>query len=101
MTVMKHLSTDLGPAELYELAQAVAQVEPGRITTCVIRGRIGIGRRARAWCSPTWPRPAGWATPPVATPPCAAADPAAGWSARVDVPVRQGEVEDDGLAGTA
>jgi anionic cell wall polymer biosynthesis LytR-Cps2A-Psr (LCP) family protein len=41
MTVMRHLSTDLGPAELYELAQAVAQVEPGRITTCVIRGRIG------------------------------------------------------------
>jgi LCP family protein required for cell wall assembly len=41
MTVMKHLSTDLGPAEIYELAQAVAQVEPGRITTCVIRGRIG------------------------------------------------------------
>lgn len=41
MTVMKHLSTDLGPAELYELAQAVAQVEPGRITTCVVRGRIG------------------------------------------------------------
>jgi LCP family protein required for cell wall assembly len=41
MTVMKHLSTDLGPAEVYELAQAVAQVEPGRITTCVIRGRIG------------------------------------------------------------
>ena len=41
MTVMKHLSTDLGPAELYELAQAVAQVELGRITTCVVRGRIG------------------------------------------------------------
>jgi anionic cell wall polymer biosynthesis LytR-Cps2A-Psr (LCP) family protein len=41
MTVMRHLATDLGPAELYELAQAVAQVEPGRITTCVIRGRIG------------------------------------------------------------
>jgi LCP family protein required for cell wall assembly len=41
MTVMKHLSTDLGPAEVYELAQAVAQVEPGRITTCVLRGRIG------------------------------------------------------------
>ena len=29
MTVMKHLATDLGPAEIYELAQAVAQVEPG------------------------------------------------------------------------
>jgi LCP family protein required for cell wall assembly len=41
MTVMRHLATDLGPAEIYELAQAVAQVEPGRITTCVIRGRIG------------------------------------------------------------
>ncbi|WP_310529820.1 LCP family protein [Nocardioides sp.] len=41
MTVLKHLSTDLGPAELYELAQAVAQVEPGKITTCVIGGRIG------------------------------------------------------------
>ena len=41
MTVLKHMSTNLGPAELYELAQAVAQVEPGRITTCVIRGRIG------------------------------------------------------------
>jgi polyisoprenyl-teichoic acid--peptidoglycan teichoic acid transferase len=41
MTVMKHLATDLGPAEIYELAQAVAQVEPGRITTCVVRGRIG------------------------------------------------------------
>jgi polyisoprenyl-teichoic acid--peptidoglycan teichoic acid transferase len=41
MTVMRHLATDLGPAEVYELAQAVAQVEPGRITTCVIRGRIG------------------------------------------------------------
>ena len=41
MTVLKHMSTNLGPAELYELAQAVAQVEPGKITTCVIRGRIG------------------------------------------------------------
>lgn len=41
MTVMKHLATDLGPAEIYELAQAVAQVEPGRITTCVVQGRIG------------------------------------------------------------
>ena len=41
MTVLKHMSTNLGPAELYELAQAVAQVEPGKITTCVIGGRIG------------------------------------------------------------
>lgn len=41
MTVLKHMSTNLGPAELYELAQAVAQVEPAKITTCVLRGRIG------------------------------------------------------------
>lgn len=41
MTVLKHMSTNLGPAELYELAQAVAQVEPAKITTCVIGGRIG------------------------------------------------------------
>ncbi|HXH78203.1 LCP family protein [Nocardioides sp.] len=41
MTVLQHMATNLGPAELYELAQAVAQVEPGKITTCVIRGRIG------------------------------------------------------------
>lgn len=41
MTVLKNMATNLGPAELYELAQAVAQVEPGRITTCVITGRIG------------------------------------------------------------
>ena len=41
MTVLENMSTNLGPAELYELAQAVAQVEPGRITTCVIGGRIG------------------------------------------------------------
>ncbi len=41
MTVLQHMSTNLGPAELYELAQAVAQVDTGRITTCVIGGRIG------------------------------------------------------------
>jgi LCP family protein required for cell wall assembly len=41
MTVLTNMATDLGPGELYELAQAVAQVEPGKITTCVIRGRIG------------------------------------------------------------
>ncbi len=41
MTVLKNMSTNLGPAEIYELAQAVAQVEPGQITTCIIGGRIG------------------------------------------------------------
>jgi LCP family protein required for cell wall assembly len=41
LTVMQHLHTDLPPAELYRLAQAVAQVEPGRISGCVLPGGIG------------------------------------------------------------
>jgi LCP family protein required for cell wall assembly len=42
MTVMEHMATNASPAELYELAQAVAQVDPSRITTCVVRGRVGF-----------------------------------------------------------
>ncbi len=42
MTVMAHMDTNASPVELYELAQAVAQVDPSRITTCVIGGRIGF-----------------------------------------------------------
>ncbi len=41
LSVLKHLYTDLPPGELFRLAQAVAAIEPGRITTCVVRGRIG------------------------------------------------------------
>lgn len=41
MTVMEHMATDASPAELFELAQAVAQVDPRRITTCVVQGRVG------------------------------------------------------------
>jgi len=42
MTVMAHTDTNASPAELFEIAQAVAQVDPRRITTCVVRGRIGF-----------------------------------------------------------
>jgi LCP family protein required for cell wall assembly len=42
MTVMEHMDTDASPAELYQLAQAVAQVDPSKITTCVVDGRIGF-----------------------------------------------------------
>ena len=42
MTVMQHMATNASPAELYELAQAVAQVDPSRITTCVVQGRVGF-----------------------------------------------------------
>lgn len=41
LSVMQHLHTDLGPAELFRLAQAVAQVDPRKITTCVLPGGIG------------------------------------------------------------
>jgi LCP family protein required for cell wall assembly len=40
-TVMQHLYTDLPPAELFRLAQAVAHVDPRRVTTCVVQGGIG------------------------------------------------------------
>ncbi len=42
MTVMEHMDTNAAPAELYELAQAVAQVDPSKITACVVRGRVGF-----------------------------------------------------------
>jgi hypothetical protein len=35
------MATDLPPGELFRLAQAVAQVEAGRITTCVVPGGFG------------------------------------------------------------
>jgi LCP family protein required for cell wall assembly len=41
LTVMKYLYTDLPPAELFRLGQAMAQVEPGKITNCVVQGGIG------------------------------------------------------------
>lgn len=41
LSVMAHLYTDLSPAELFRLAEAMAQVEPGKITSCVVQGAIG------------------------------------------------------------
>ena len=41
VSVMQHLYTDLPPAELFRLAQAMAQVEPSKITNCVVQGGIG------------------------------------------------------------
>jgi polyisoprenyl-teichoic acid--peptidoglycan teichoic acid transferase len=51
MTVMRNMGTDVGPAELYRIAQAVARVEPGKITTCVIGGGVGMAGAA----SVVWP----------------------------------------------
>ncbi|GAA4695329.1 LCP family protein [Nocardioides conyzicola] len=40
-SVIQHMHTDLSPAELYRLGQAMAQVDPGKITNCVVQGSIG------------------------------------------------------------
>ncbi len=41
LSVMQHLRTDLPPSELFRLAQAMAQVDPRKITNCVVQGGIG------------------------------------------------------------
>ncbi|GAA4697003.1 LCP family protein [Nocardioides nanhaiensis] len=40
-SVLRNLSTDLPPGELFRLAQTVAQVDPTKITGCVLQGGIG------------------------------------------------------------
>jgi LCP family protein required for cell wall assembly len=39
--VLQYLHTNLPPAELFQLAQAVAHVDPAKITNCVVQGGIG------------------------------------------------------------
>ena len=41
LTVLEHMHTDLPPGELFRIAQAVAQVDPSKITGCVVQGGIG------------------------------------------------------------
>jgi LCP family protein required for cell wall assembly len=41
LSVMHNLHTNLSPARLYELAQAIAQVDPRKISTCVVPGGTG------------------------------------------------------------
>ena len=41
MTVLAHLHTALPPSELFRIAQAMAQVDPAKITNCVVQGSIG------------------------------------------------------------
>jgi len=41
LSVMQHTSTNLPPGELFRLAQAMAHVEPSKITSCVVQGAIG------------------------------------------------------------
>jgi LCP family protein required for cell wall assembly len=41
LSVMDNVHTNLSPGELFEIAQAVAQVDPKKITGCVLPGGIG------------------------------------------------------------
>jgi len=41
MSVMRNMDTNLAPTELFELAQVVAQVDPGKIRSCVVGGSFG------------------------------------------------------------
>ena len=38
---MSHMSTNLRPSELFKLAQALAQVDPSKVHSCVVQGGIG------------------------------------------------------------
>jgi LCP family protein required for cell wall assembly len=41
LSLMSNLDTNLSPSELFRIAQAVAQVDPSKITGCVVQGSIG------------------------------------------------------------
>lgn len=41
LDAMSHMSTNLPPAELFRLAQALAQVDPSKVRNCVVQGGIG------------------------------------------------------------
>ena len=41
LAVLKHTHTDASPTQVFKIAQAVAQVDARRITTCVLPGTIG------------------------------------------------------------
>jgi len=40
-SAIQHMHTDLSPAELFRLAQAMAHVDPTKVSTCVVQGGIG------------------------------------------------------------
>jgi len=47
LAVLRNLNTDLGPAELYRLAQAATQIDPASFAGCVVRGRPSLVGEAR------------------------------------------------------
>lgn len=41
LDAMSHMYTNLPPGELFRLAQVMAQVDPGKVRSCVVQGGIG------------------------------------------------------------
>ena len=42
LDAMRHMYTNLPPAELFRLAQVMAQVDPHKVRSCVVQGGIGV-----------------------------------------------------------
>jgi LCP family protein required for cell wall assembly len=42
ISAMSHMFTNLPPTELFRLAQVMAQVDPGKVRSCVVQGGIGV-----------------------------------------------------------
>jgi polyisoprenyl-teichoic acid--peptidoglycan teichoic acid transferase len=42
LDAMSHMYTNLPPAELFRLAEVMAQVDPGKVRSCVVQGGIGV-----------------------------------------------------------
>ena len=40
-SVLKNMDTNASPGELFQIAQAIAQVDPKKVTHCVLRGGLG------------------------------------------------------------
>jgi len=41
LSVMSNLHTDLSPVELFKLGHVLADIDPGKVTNCVVQGGIG------------------------------------------------------------
>lgn len=46
LSAVRHLDTDLSPAQLFRLAATATQISPERLRTCVVRGTIGYAGAA-------------------------------------------------------
>ena len=75
LTVMANMHTNLPPSELFRLAQAVAQVEPAKISDLRRAGRDRQHRRRQRGAPVGQPGPPATATTPARTPRSSTAEP--------------------------